>query len=44
MGLATADQIAEIKAEVGEAVATAVKFAEDSPEPDLSEIHDDVLA
>jgi len=44
MGLATADQIAEIKAIVDEAVATAVKFAEDSPEPKLSEIHNDVLA
>ncbi len=44
MGLATADQIAEIKASVDEAVATAVKFAEDSPEPELSEIYNDVLA
>ncbi|MBT3995992.1 MAG: pyruvate dehydrogenase (acetyl-transferring) E1 component subunit alpha [Chloroflexi bacterium] len=44
MGLATADQIAEIKAGVDEVVATAVKFAKDSPEPELSEIHNDVLA
>jgi pyruvate dehydrogenase E1 component alpha subunit len=44
MGLATADQITEVKASVDEAVATAVKFAEDSPEPELSEIHNDVLA
>jgi pyruvate dehydrogenase E1 component alpha subunit len=44
MGLAAADQIDEIKADVDDAVATAVKFAEDSPEPELSEIHNDVLA
>ncbi len=42
--LVTADQIDEIKAEVNEAVAKAVEFAEKSPEPDLSEIHNDILA
>ena len=42
--LVTADQIDEIKAEVNEAVAKAVEFAEQSPEPELSEIHNDVLA
>jgi len=44
MGLATSDQIDEIKAEVDEAIAKAVEFAVSSPEPDLSEIHNDVLA
>jgi pyruvate dehydrogenase E1 component alpha subunit len=44
MGLATADQINQIKAGVDEDVAIAVKFAEDSPEPELSEIYNDVLA
>ena len=44
MGLATADQINQIKVGVDESVAIAVKFAEDSPEPELSEIHNDVLA
>jgi pyruvate dehydrogenase E1 component alpha subunit len=43
-GFVTSDQIDEIKAEVNEAVAKAVEFAEQSPEPDLSEIHNDVLA
>jgi pyruvate dehydrogenase E1 component alpha subunit len=44
MGLVTADQIKDTKASVDEAVAKAVEFSEQSPEPDLSEIHDDVLA
>ncbi|NQW19404.1 MAG: pyruvate dehydrogenase (acetyl-transferring) E1 component subunit alpha [Chloroflexi bacterium] len=44
MGLATSDQIAEIKAGVDLAVENSVKFAEESPDPDLSEIHTDVLA
>ncbi|MDG0866209.1 pyruvate dehydrogenase (acetyl-transferring) E1 component subunit alpha [Candidatus Lucifugimonas marina] len=43
-GLATADQVDEIKAAVDEEVAKAVEFAEQSPEPELSEIHNDVLA
>jgi len=43
-GLVTSDQIDEIKAEVNEAVAKAVEFAEQSPDPDLSEIYNDVLA
>jgi pyruvate dehydrogenase E1 component alpha subunit len=43
-GLVTAGQIKEIKANVDEAVAKAVEFAEQSPEPELSEIHNDVLA
>jgi len=43
-GLATADQIDKIKASVDEEVAKAVEFSEQSPEPELSEIHDDVLA
>jgi pyruvate dehydrogenase E1 component alpha subunit len=44
MGLATSDQINQVKADVDEAVAIAVKFAEDSSEPELSEIYNDVLA
>jgi pyruvate dehydrogenase E1 component alpha subunit len=44
MGIATSDQIDEIKAEVKEAVNKAVEFAEQSPVPDLSEINTDVLA
>jgi pyruvate dehydrogenase E1 component alpha subunit len=43
-GLVTADQIKEVKSNVDEAVAKAVEFAEQSPEPELSEIHNDVLA
>lgn len=43
-GLATSDQIDEIKATVDEEVAKAVEFSENSPEPELSEIHNDVLA
>ncbi len=44
MGLTTQEQIDEIKVNVDDVVAKAVEFAEQSPEPDLSEIHDDVLA
>jgi pyruvate dehydrogenase E1 component alpha subunit len=43
-GLATQDQINEIKSGVDESVAKAVEFAKDSPEPDLSEINNDVFA
>jgi pyruvate dehydrogenase E1 component alpha subunit len=43
-GLATADQIDEIKSTVNAQVAESVEFAVQSPEPDLSEIHNDVLA
>ena len=43
-GLVTSDQIDEIKTEVNEAVAIAVEFAEQSPDPDLPEIYNDVLA
>ena len=44
MGLVTQDQVDETKSAVDEAVAKAVEFANDSPEPDLSEIDTDVLA
>jgi pyruvate dehydrogenase E1 component alpha subunit len=44
MGLVTQNQINEIKSGVDESVAKAVKFANESPEPDLSEINTDVLA
>lgn len=44
MGLVTQNQINEIKSVVDESVAKAVKFANESPEPDLSEINTDVLA
>jgi pyruvate dehydrogenase E1 component alpha subunit len=44
MGFVTQNQINEIKSVVDESVAKAVKFANESPEPDLSEINTDVLA
>ena len=44
MGLVTQDQIDETKSAVDESVAKAVEFANDSPEPDLSEINTDVFA
>ena len=44
MGLASSDQIDQVKAEATAAVANAVKFAEESPDPDPGEIFDDVLA
>jgi pyruvate dehydrogenase E1 component alpha subunit len=44
MGLASRDQIEEIKAGVVADVANAVKFAEESPDPDPAEIFNDVLA
>ena len=44
MGLVTQDQVNEIKSAVDESVAKAVEFANESPEPDLSEINTDVLA
>ena len=44
MGLVTKDQINDVKAEVDEAVARSVEFAEQSPNPDLKEIHNDVFA
>jgi TPP-dependent pyruvate/acetoin dehydrogenase alpha subunit len=44
MGLVTQDQVDETKSAVDESVAKAVEFANDSPEPDLSEIDTDVLA
>ncbi len=43
-GLVTLDQIDDVKTEVDEVVAKSVEFALQSPEPDLSEIHDDVFA
>ena len=42
MGLASDKQIVKIKAEVDEKVAKSVEFAEQSPEPDLSQIYNDV--
>lgn len=42
MGLVSDKQIARIKAEVDETVAKSVEFAEQSPEPDLSQIYNDV--
>lgn len=44
MGLASRDQVEEIKAGVVADVANAVKFAEESPDPDPAEIFNDVLA
>jgi pyruvate dehydrogenase E1 component alpha subunit len=44
MGIATSDQIDEIKVEVEKVVVKAVEFAEQSPDPELSEIHTDVFA
>ena len=42
MGLVSDKQIVEIKVEVDEMVAKSVEFAEQSPEPDLSQIYNDV--
>ncbi len=42
MGLVSDKQIARIKAEVDDTVAKSVEFAEQSPEPDLSQIYNDV--
>ena len=44
MGLVSDRQIARIKAEVDETVVKSVEFAEQSPEPDLSQIYNDVTA
>jgi pyruvate dehydrogenase E1 component alpha subunit len=44
MGLVTQDQINDTKAAVDEAVAKSVEFAEQSPDPDPKEIHNDVFA
>ena len=42
--MATTEQIEAVKVEMREVVAAAVKFAEESPEPELSELFTDVLA
>ena len=42
MGLVSEKQIVEIKVEVDEMIAKSVEFAEQSPEPDLSQIYNDV--
>ena len=42
MGLVSDKQIVEVKVEVDEMVAKSVEFAEQSPEPDLSQIYNDV--
>ena len=42
MGLVSDKQIVEIKVEVDEMIAKSVEFAEQSPEPDLSQIYNDV--
>ncbi len=42
MGLVSDKQIIEIKVEVDEMIAKSVEFAEQSPEPDLSQIYNDV--
>ncbi len=44
MGLVSRDQIDLIKAEITSAVADAVEFAKESPNPDIGEIFSDVLA
>ncbi|MDA1279028.1 MAG: pyruvate dehydrogenase (acetyl-transferring) E1 component subunit alpha [Chloroflexi bacterium] len=44
MGLASSAKIEAVKAEVSKQIALAVKFAEDSPEPDISELFTDVFA
>ena len=43
MGVVTDKEIARIKTEVDETVAKSVDFAEQSPEPDLSQIYNDVM-
>ena len=42
MGLVSDKQIVEVKVEVDEMIAKSVEFAEQSPEPDLSQIYNDV--
>jgi pyruvate dehydrogenase E1 component alpha subunit len=44
MGLASKEQIDRVKAETTAVVENAVKFAEESPNPDPAEIFTDVLA
>jgi len=43
-GVATQDEIDRIKQDAENEVAAAVKFAEESPQPDRDEIFDDILA
>ena len=43
-GVADEEQLDEIKAEAKAVVDEAVKFAEESPEPDLAELYTDVYA
>ena len=43
-GLTTSAVIDDLKASVDDEVAAAVKFAEESPQPDPDELFDDVLA
>ena len=43
LGVVTDKEIARIKTEVDETVAKSVDFAEQSPEPDLSQIYNDVM-
>jgi pyruvate dehydrogenase E1 component alpha subunit len=43
-GVATEDDLAAIRADAKAVAVDAVKFAEESPEPDLAELHTDVYA
>jgi pyruvate dehydrogenase E1 component alpha subunit len=44
VGMLDDDRMAELEADVAAEVADAVQFAEESPDPDASELHTDVLA
>lgn len=44
LGMLDDDRMAELEADVAAEVADAVQFAEESPDPDLSELYTDVLA
>ena len=44
MKISTDDEIKNIKMEVDEVISDAVKFANESEEPNLDEVYDDILA
>jgi pyruvate dehydrogenase E1 component alpha subunit len=41
MGIATEDEIKDIKAKIKEEIDQCIKFAEESPYPDASELYTD---
>ena len=44
MKISTDDEIKNIKMAVDEVISDAVKFANESEEPNLDEVYDDILA